>query len=110
MTGGARATGPSHDSRKLDMKIANKYIVPDRCPSDCPGIETYRKYALDDPCRICPVFLCKTVVYEGETINLLPPEKYPRGQAVAWEKWFKGEMKGKVPGMDAGSRRTRSRQ
>lgn len=85
------------DQNKL--KIAGKHHVPDKCPSGCPYIETYRQYNVGDPCRTCPVFLCKTLVYEGETINLLPPEKYPKVLARDWEKWFNDNMKGDAPGM-----------
>lgn len=80
------------------MKIARKYEVPDKCPPDCPHIEEFRRYNTGQPCITCPVFLCRTIVYEGETINLVPPHEYPREQAVAWEKWFKEGMKGSMPG------------
>ena len=80
------------------MKIARKYNVPDKCPANCPYIEEYKKYNMGFPCRVCPVFLCKTLTYNGESINLVSPDSYPSEHAKEWAKWFEEGMSGNTPG------------
>jgi len=78
--------------------IANKCRVPDHCPEECPYIEEYRSFVMGTTCETCPVFLCRTIQYEGETINLIPAESFDLAAARKWEKWFKDGMRKAPPG------------
>ncbi len=79
------------------MIIAKQFRIPDRCPDNCPFLDEYKSFVMGDTCKSCPVFLCRIVTYEGETINLIPAESFDAVAARKWEKWFREGMRKAPP-------------
>ena len=79
------------------MIIANKYEIPDTCPSNCP--HKNNKFSQGDLCRCCPVFSCYKIKTNDEygdengMFCLIEAKDYREDWAKIWSEWFKGDMK-----------------
>ncbi len=78
------------------MIIANKYEVPDFCPTKCWGKE--RPFSQGDLCVHCPIFNCRKVEAPEEYADqdgmfcLIAAENFREDWAQVWSEWFKGGM------------------
>ena len=79
------------------MLIANKYEIPDSCPTVCPFLK--ESFYQGNMCTRCPVFNCRGFEDSSEyadddgKFRLLKPEDYREDWAEIWFEWFKGDMK-----------------
>ena len=70
------------------MLIAEKYEVPDECPSDCKFIEDGMSYQ-GSICTRCPIFVCKSSDKYGPMVTT---EDYRPDWARQWHLFFNGEI------------------
>lgn len=72
------------------MIVADKYEVPDTCPSDCKYSGDLGLYGQNSICIRCPVFNCQQIeVADGQLeAHRLPPEHYRADWAKEWAKFF----------------------
>jgi len=69
------------------MLIANKYEVPETCPSECKFKEDLGHQG--SLCCRCPVFNCEeSVGQHGECYRLIEPENYRADWSKEWFIFF----------------------
>jgi len=63
--------------------LAGNYVIPDKCPVNCPFKLELKNFSINSGCFRCPIINC------AGTEPLVQPEFLDQITARAWWAWFK---------------------